>query len=147
MVQDTGVYVNVDGFTSTLSTVKKVAICTMAIAYDCPYTLSTYIPFFHQALYMKGMLTNLISPFQLWAFGVTVKDTPLQQFSEEERSVSQHCIHVGELYIPLDLKGTMSGFPSCKPTLSEVQDTSWGMWHPYPHDFRGCLGSSLTSSQ
>ena len=59
MVQDTGAYVNVDGFTTSLGTVKKVAICTMAVAYDCPYTLSTYILFFHQALYIKGMLTNL----------------------------------------------------------------------------------------
>ena len=123
-VQDTGAYVNVDGFTTTLGTVKKVAICTMAVAYDCPYTLSTYILFFHQALYIKGMTTNLISPFQLRVFGVTVKDTPLQHLSEDERSTNQHCIHVGELFIPLDLKGTMSGFPSRKPTLSEVQDTS-----------------------
>ena len=59
MVQDTGGHVNVDGFVSTLGTVTKVPICTMAVSYDCPATLQTYVLFFPQALYIKGMRTNL----------------------------------------------------------------------------------------
>ena len=78
MVQDTGDHVNVDGFVATIGSVKKVPICTMAVAYDCPFTFNTYILFFPQSLYIKGMTTNLISPFQLRSFSITVNDVPLQ---------------------------------------------------------------------
>jgi hypothetical protein len=43
MVQDTGAHVNVDGFVSSIGTVNHVAICTMAMAYDCPTNYQTYI--------------------------------------------------------------------------------------------------------
>jgi hypothetical protein len=124
MVHDTGAYVTVDGFDSSLGSVRKVPICTMAVAYDCPYTFTTYILFFHQALYIKTMTTNLISPFQMRAFGVTVNETPLQHLDSESRFPTSHSIQSGDLHIPLELKGTMSGFATRKPTLKEIQDTS-----------------------
>jgi hypothetical protein len=65
MVQDSGDYANVDGFVSTIGTVKKVPICTMAVAYGRPYTFNTYVLLFPQSLHIKGMTTNLLSPFQL----------------------------------------------------------------------------------
>ena len=124
LVQDTGCFVNVDGFVSSLGSVKRVPICTMAVAYDCPYTLTTYILFFHQALYIKNMTTNLLSPFQLRAFGVTVNDTPLQHLDSASKSTLDHSIKVGELHIPLELNGTMSSFPTHRPMALEVQDNS-----------------------
>ena len=156
MVQDTGGHVNVDGFVSTLGTVAKVHICTMAVSYDCPATLQTYVLFFPQALYIKGMRTNLLSPFQLRDFGVTINDTPLQHLSPEARSDTQHCIQVGDLLIPLELNGTMSGFPTRKPTALEVQDnsgangvhiymTSEAPWEPHS-SLHGDIESTLWDS-
>ena len=95
MVQDAGDHVNVDGFVATIGSVKKVPICTMAVAYDCPFTFNTYILFFPQPLYIKGMTTNLISPFQLRSFGITVNDVPLQHLEPDERFTTQHSIQVG----------------------------------------------------
>jgi hypothetical protein len=95
--------VNVDGFVSTIETVKNVPICTMAVAYDCPYSFNTYILFFPQSLYIKGMTTNLLSPFQLRAFGITVNETPLQHMEANQCTPNQHSIQVGDLHIPLEL--------------------------------------------
>jgi hypothetical protein len=92
----------------------------MAVAYKCPYTLTTYILFFRQALYIKNMAMNLISPFQLHAFGVTVNDTPLQHLDPDAGSTLEHSIKVGERHIPLELNGTVLGFITRKPTTLEV---------------------------
>jgi hypothetical protein len=120
MVQDMGAHVNVDGFVSSIGTVQHVAICTMAVAYDCPTNLLTYILFFPQALYIKGMSTNLLSPFQLCDNGVTVNDTPLQHLPADLQDKLQPSIQMGDLHIPLDLNSAMSGFLSRKPTALEV---------------------------
>ena len=128
----------------------------MAVAYDCPYTLTTYILFFHQALYIKNMTTNLLSPFQLRAFGVTVNDTPLQHLDATSRSTLDHSIKVGDLHIPLELKGTMSGFISRKPTDQEIRDltgasgvhvhlTSEASWEPHSLHY-GEIESALRDS-
>jgi hypothetical protein len=124
MVQDTGDHVNVDGFVATIGSVKKVPICTMAVADVCPFTFNTCILFFPQSLYIKGMTTNRISPFQQRSFGITVNDVPLQHLEPDERSTTQHSIQVGDLHIPLELKGVMLGFVSRKPTPLEVTDKS-----------------------
>ena len=96
----------------------------MAVAYDCPYTFTTYILFFHQALYIKNMTTNLISPFQMQAFGVTVNEIPLQHLNSDSRTSMVHSIQHDEMHIPLELKGIMSGFVTRKPTALEIHDTS-----------------------
>ena len=52
---DTGNTISVTGFIDTLGTVKKVPIVTAAVAYDDPDTYTTYILFFHQALYFEKL--------------------------------------------------------------------------------------------
>jgi hypothetical protein len=97
---------------------------TMAVAYDCPYSFNTLILLFPQSLYIKGMTTNLLSPFQLRAFGIQINDTPLQHLDVTQRTPNQHSIQVGDLHIPLELQDTMSGFTTQKPTSLEVTDKS-----------------------
>jgi hypothetical protein len=153
MVQDTGAHVNVDGFVSSIGTVQHVAICTMAVAYDCPTNLQTYILFFPQALYTKGMSTNLLSPFQLRDNRVTVNDTPLQHLPADLQDPMQHSIQMGDLHIPLDQNATTSGFLSCKPTELDVRansgsngmhvymtsDASWDPHSPLHQDIESTL--------
>jgi hypothetical protein len=157
MVQNTGDHVNVDGFVSTIGSVKKVPICTMTVAYDCPHTFDTYVLFFPQSLYIKRMTTNLLSPFQLRAFGITVNAVPLQHLEPEERLAVQHSIQVRDLHIPLQLNGIMSGFTTRKLTSLEVNDasgangihvwmTSEASWDPHstnPGDIESTLWDSL----
>jgi len=112
LVADTGAYVDVDGFVSSLGTIRRVRICTLAIAYDCPITFHTFILFFHQALYIPEMETNLLSPFQMRQFDVAIQDVPLQHLDSTDRTPSSHSIMVDGLHIPLTLNGVMSGFAS-----------------------------------
>ena len=122
VVEDSGTYVTVGGFDKSLGSLHKVPVCTLAIAYDCPKAFITYVLFLHQSLYIKGMTTNLLSTFQLRQGGVTVHEVPLQQLEPEDRHPLAHSISTDEVYIPLTLKGTMSGFDTRKPTRNEVQD-------------------------
>jgi hypothetical protein len=91
---------------------------------NCPYSFNTYILLFPQSLYIKGMTTNLLSPFQLRVFGIQINNTPLQHMEANQRTPDQHSIQVGDLHIPLELQGTMSGFTTRKPTTLEVTDES-----------------------
>jgi hypothetical protein len=123
MVEDSGTYVTVGGFDKSLGSLHKVPICTLAIAYDRPKAFITYVLFLHQSLYIKGMTTNLLSTFQLREGDVTVHEVPLQQLEPEDcHPLAHSMISTDEVHIPLTLKGTMSGFDTCKPTLDKVQD-------------------------
>jgi hypothetical protein len=51
-----------------------------------------------------------------------VHEVLLQQLDPEDRHPLAHSISTDEVHIPLTLKGTMSGFDTCKPTLDKVQD-------------------------
>jgi hypothetical protein len=146
LVADTGAFVNVDGFVSALGTIRRVRICTLAIAYDCPIDFITYILFYHQALYIPEMEHNLLSPFQMRQYDVTIQDTPLQHLEPADRTPSAHSIIVDRLHIPLTLNGIMLGFASTKPTFAEVTDysgatcthvqmTSDAPWDPQSLDF------------
>ena len=104
---------------------EKALVGTLAIAYDCPSTLKTFILFFPEALFVPSMPTHLINPFQLREFGVEVNEVPMQHLPPSERTQRAHSISVPDkqLFIPLTLEGTMSGFTSRKPTWDEVNDT------------------------
>ena len=120
----TGETINVGGFGEDIGTLKDVPIVHGAVAYDCPTTHETYILIYHQALSIPTMETHLLNPFQMREQGITVNDVPLQQLEEAERDSKAHSIisHDPSLHIPLDIKGTMSGFLVRKPTWEEVAD-------------------------
>ena len=161
LVYDTGETVSVAPFISSLGKVTKVPIGTVAIAYDCPNTLQTYILFFHQSLYFPDMHRHLISPAQLRHNQVVVNETPLLHMAASERRHDSHSILFNEpkLHIPLKLSGTISYFPTRRPTDDEINSdrdcihinvTSESFWDPaspaYDHDedsLRASLDSEL----
>jgi hypothetical protein len=122
VLEDSGTYVTVGGFDTSLGSLRKVPICTLTVAYDCPKMFNTYVLFLHQSLHIKGMSINLLSTFQLRQGGVTVNEVPLQQLEPEDPHSLAHSISINDVHIPLTLKGAMSGFDTCKPSLAEVQN-------------------------
>ena len=124
MTQDTGDRVGVSGYDESKGTNNTASIVTAAVAYDCPNTHQTYVLFFHQALYIPQMTTHLVSPFQLREQGIVIRDTPLSHIPSENRSSEAHSLSCAEknLFIPMDLNGTMSGFLTRKPTWLEVNE-------------------------
>ena len=77
IIQDTGEKVGVTGYDSSKGALTRAPVVTVAVAYDCPHNLSTYVLFFHQVLYIPSLATHLVCPFQLRDFGVIINDTPL----------------------------------------------------------------------
>ena len=143
ILQDTGRTISVSGFGERLGSVPNVPIVTAAVAYDCPATFQTYLLIFHEALYIKGMSTHLINPYQMRNQGLIVNEVPLQHLPPDQRSTQSHSIIHEDppLHIPLSLNGTMSGFTVRKPTMEEVHDvdqervthihmTSHAIWEP-----------------
>ncbi|GAX10696.1 hypothetical protein FisN_14Lu214 [Fistulifera solaris] len=141
LVYDTGKTVLVEPFISSLGKVTKVPIGTVAVAYDYPMTLQTYILFFHQSLYFSNMHRHLISPAQLCHNQVVVTETPLLHLPPEQHRPESLSILFSDpsFQIPLKLKGTISYFPTRRPTNKELNSdadcihvnvTSESFWDP-----------------
>jgi len=148
VLQDTGRTVNVEGFGESIGTLEDVPIVTAAVAYDCPATFTTYVLIFHESLHIPDMETDLINPYQLRDQGIIVNDVALQHLPPSQRQMKSHSILSEDppMHIPLNLKGTMSGFTVRKPTWDEIRDadqhkvtfvhmTSDIKWKPHSKDF------------
>ena len=117
----TGRTCNVKPFSKELGMQQDVPIVDGAIAYECPYTFTTFILIVRNALHIPSMESNLIPPFIMRAGGVTVNDTA--KIHCENPTKDDHCIIFGEgddLRIPLQLFGIFSYFHSRAPTEDEL---------------------------
>ena len=134
--------VSVSGFHPDLKSIANVRIATVAVAYDCIVTHTTYVLIFHQALFLPNMETNLLCPDQLREFGIVVNDVPLLRIRPHERTVYDHSIidSSTRLHIPLRYNKPISYFNCRKPTKNEIDDninhvhvqmTSELEWMPY----------------
>ena len=109
MIEDTGQTVTVSPFTNDLGDLKDIKICTLAIAYDCPDTMSTYILIFYNSLHIPTLSHHLLCPNQLRENLITVNDTPLRYLPQDQRTSTSHAIVTNSptLIIPLQCMGTI----------------------------------------
>ena len=63
-------------FSSDCSKLESVPIVDAAMAYDCPYSMKTYILAVKNALHVPSMEHNLVPPFILREAGLVVNDVP-----------------------------------------------------------------------
>jgi hypothetical protein len=151
VINDTGTVVSVDGFEPVTMKVNGIPIVTVAVAYDCPATGHTFIPFFHQVMHVPTMTRHLINPFQMHNYGIKINEVVLMHLTLEQHTPEMHSILVDDplLHIPLSFDGgTMSGFTSRMPTDEELQDynqtftthvvkTSPSEWKPWSKELTG----------
>ena len=146
IVEETGHTVTVSPFTDGLGDLSDIKICTIAVAYDCPDTLMSYILLFYQSLYIPTLAHHLICPNQLRENLLTVNDTPLRYLPAAERTLDSHSIITTspKLIIPLHCLGTISYFDTRRPTTYELFEdpsipklimTSNHPWDPYSSHF------------
>ena len=113
---------DVKPFSNDCSKLEAVPIVDAALAYDCPYSMKTYILTVRNALHVESMPHNLIPPFIMREAGLTVNDVPRIHTRPGELSNETHCIVVkassngGDLKIPMKLDGIFSYFPTRKLT-------------------------------
>ena len=63
VIQETGLYVDVNAFADEVNQLKRVPVKDMVVAYDCPFTHNTFLIACKNALHIPSMSYNLISPF------------------------------------------------------------------------------------
>ena len=125
---NSGKSADVRPFSSKCSKMESVPIVDAAVAYDCPYTLKTYLLTVRNALHVPSMEHNLIPPFIMREAGLIVNDTPKIHTKREDLSRETHCIVATksdngvELRIPMKLDGIFSYFVTRALTQDEVDD-------------------------
>ena len=140
MVQD--MTCDVHPFDPSLGSVKSVPIVDGVIAYDCPYTQTSYLLIVTNALYIPTLDNNLVPPFILREAGLQVKDVPKIHVNDPD--ISDHAITFSDtnLRIPLSLHGIFSFFHSRMPSTNELEtlDTilltpDTDSWNPHSDHF------------
>ena len=103
IIANTGQSANVDGFSPDVGTLHKVPIVDAAIAYDCPFTLKTYILVAKNVLHVPSMDINLIPPFVMREAGIVVNE--VAKIHSKVPTAEDHSIYfeAQDLRIPLSL--------------------------------------------
>ena len=118
-------------FSSDCSKLEAVPIVDAAVAYDCPYTMKTYLLTVRNALYVPSMTTNLITPFIMREAGLIVNDVPRIHTKDEELTNETHTIVAKvadngiDLKVPLELDGIFSYFPTRQLTGKEIDECEY----------------------
>ena len=121
---------------------RKKQIIDGALAYDCPFTLKTFILEFRNSLYMKKMDHNLIPPFILREVGLEINETT--KIHCRTSTTRDHVIISQDhgLLIPIVLNGIFFFFHTRKPNNDDLENgtiipfTPEGAeWNPYTHNY------------
>ena len=110
-----------------------VPIVDATVAYDCPYTLKTYILVVKNALNVPSMSHNLVPPFILKESGLILNDVPKIHTMQEDLTNETHCIVSKEnsdkngtnMRIRIKLDGIFSYFPTRKLTRKELKNCEY----------------------
>ena len=81
VVNDTGLHCNITPFSGDLPGMKMVSIKDVAVAYDDPYTLQTFLMVAKNVLHVPSMSHNLIPPFLMREALLRVNEEPKHQAS------------------------------------------------------------------
>ena len=102
--------------------VSKFTIIDAVVAYDCPYTRKKYLFLMRNVLYIASIKHNLITPLILREAILTVSDIP--KIHCDETTIEDHSIYdeKTKLWIPIQLDGIFSYFPTRALTLDEMQN-------------------------
>jgi hypothetical protein len=127
IIAKSGHYASVTPFSADLPVMERVEIGDVAIAYDDPYSLETYLLVMRNVLLIPSMDHNLLPPFLVREASLFLDETP--KFQSTDVSLENHTIYdeVTGLRIHLQLNGTFSYFVSRSLTLEEQEH-----WENYP---------------
>ena len=122
VIQETGLYADVNAFADEVNQMKRVPIKDMAVAYDCPYQHKTFLLIFKNALHVPSMNHNLISPFIMEEAGLEVNSKP--KIHSNEVTVGDHSFYdsATDLRVPFQLRGIFSYFKTRSLTADEIMN-------------------------
>ena len=122
VIQETGLLADVNAFSEEVSTLKRIPINDVAIAYDCPYLQQTFLLIIRNVLHVTSMHHNLILPFVMEEAGLEVDAKA--KIHSKDLVVSNHSVHdpITTLRIPLKLRGIFSCFKTRSLTDEEIMN-------------------------
>ncbi len=122
IIAKSGHHANVTPFSGDLPVMEKIEIGDVAIAYDNPYLLETYLLVMRNVLLNPSMDHNLLPPFLVQEALLFLDETP--KFQSTEVSLENHTIYDGVtgLRIHMQLNGTVSYFVTQSLTLEKQED-------------------------
>ena len=91
IIANSGQYANVTPFSADLPVMEKVEIGDVAIAYNNPITLVTYLLVMRNALLIPSMTHNLLPPFLIKEASLFLDETP--KFQSTGLSLDNHTIY------------------------------------------------------
>jgi hypothetical protein len=104
---------------------KSLRIVSAALGYTIPETGKTVLLIVHQSIFSPTLNHNLLSTMQMRLHDVVVNETPTFQCFKPtnlSHSISARGDNVDDvLVIPLDWHGTVSRFPTFKPSQEEFE--------------------------
>ncbi len=127
VIATSGCHATVTPFSTHLPTMDVVEIGNVAIAYNDPISLQTYLLVMRNAWLIPTMDHNLIPPFLIRLAGLQVDETPKHQLALP--TVDNDAIYDSEtgMRIHLKLNGILSYFLTQALTLDEIEN-----WDTFP---------------
>ena len=96
IISQSGTFAEVKAFSDDCKKLERVPIIDAGFAYDCPYTMKTYLLIVRNALHVKSMKNNLIPPFIMREAGHVVNDVPRIHCGEDLTRESHSIVARGE---------------------------------------------------
>ncbi len=127
IIATSGQFATVTPFYDNHLVMEKVEIGDVAIAYDNPITLQTYLLVLRNALLIPTMDHNLLPPFLVREVSLFIEKTPKFQSTSLSRNNHTICDNETGLRIDLQLNGTFLYFPTRALTIEEQSQ-----WDEYP---------------
>ena len=153
VINRSGKSADVRSFSKDCSQMTAFPIVDAAVAYDCPYTLKTYILVIKNALHVPSMNHNFVPTFILREVGLIVNDVPKIHTRQEDLSNETHFIvsknysdnNGTDLHIRMKLDRIFSYFPARKLTMNELENCDYietvnlipdaAQWNPYNEEY------------
>ena len=130
LIHDYDTPVHVHGYTEKVGCSSNCHVVSAVIAYDHPVMGDVYMLVIHQVILIPEMENNLLCPMQLCNHGLAVNDKP--KYMALNPTEGHHAITIcrtviGDeepLWIPLELHGVTSYFPTRRLTKEEYKNTA-----------------------
>ena len=122
IIQNTGKYADVNGFSPDVGTMLRVTIVDAVLGYDCPISGKTTFLVARNAFFVESMDQNLIPTFIMQEAGLEVDEqAKIHAKEESKKNQSIYSNEIG-LRISLQLDGIFSIFKTRKLSNEEIEE-------------------------
>ena len=102
IIQKTGIYADVNAFSSDVGTLSQLPIVDAAVEYDCPLSGRTILMVARKSLYVESRDHNLVPPFIMREAGLEMDERA--KIHTPKPSKEHHSVYCREIDLRIPLK-------------------------------------------